>query len=473
MDGILKDRDIVSKILIKLSELTPIPDNGFLAGGAVANTLLSMKYGEEYPINDLDIFIELNESSPSVTSNGRSPMRTETLIIESGYFEGELSYDHGSNYRILEVDRDGLLNWITISRVIDRDNIRNYRYILNGFDFNCCQVGIDLKTNELYYTDEFEEFLNTKQLDITAVYTPAHTAIRLFKKKKELNCYCNVEKCMELLSQPLIREIRRKLNPTHFGTYFSHKYRDMFIEHYKELKEYFKLIRFFEDKKEMWKLNNPTISINISDNEDHISNWLNTDNSIPKETLETWANYNDLMWTLLPHKYNKPNKKINDILSTTVYNPLTFMGTYKLISGKLKKKLINKCEMVINKGLWTKLLTLLNPYYCNCDFSDEHVNIIERFLSKHPHVLGNITKYKLNLQENLNLIKIFNKIISVEGEWVEIKISEILSKGNTSIKPTYESINNTLQLYKKDMSKPLVDEIGYLKVIKLPKGVKV
>ena len=73
---------------------------------------------------------------------------------------------------------------------------------------------------------------------------------------------------MELLSQPLIREIRRKLNPTHFGTYFSHKYRDMFIEHYKELKEYFKLIRFFEDKKEMWKLNNPTISINISDNEE-------------------------------------------------------------------------------------------------------------------------------------------------------------------------------------------------------------
>ena len=43
-----------------------------------------------------------------------------------------------------------------------------------------------------------------------------------------------------------------------------------------------------------------------------------------------------------------------------------------------------------------------------------------------------------------------------------------MSKGNTSIKPTYESINNTLQLYKKDMSKPLVDEIGYLKVIKLP-----
>ena len=131
-----------------------------------------------------------------------------------------MSYDHGSNYRILEVDRDGLLNWITISRVSNRDNIRNYLYILNGFDFNCCQVGIDLKTNELYYTDEFEEFLNTKQLDVTAIYTPAHTAIRLFKKKKELDCYCDVERCMELLSQPLIRETRLRLNPYPFWNLF-------------------------------------------------------------------------------------------------------------------------------------------------------------------------------------------------------------------------------------------------------------
>jgi len=55
MGNILKDKNIVSKILTELSELCLIPDNGFLAGGAVANTLLSMKYGNAYPINDLDI----------------------------------------------------------------------------------------------------------------------------------------------------------------------------------------------------------------------------------------------------------------------------------------------------------------------------------------------------------------------------------------------------------------------------------
>ena len=476
MDNILKDKNIVSKILTELSELCAIPDNGFLAGGAVANTLLSMKYGKPYPINDLDIFIETEDDPDPFdilpeSHRGRTPTRTQTLVIQSGYYEGELGYDHGSNYRILEVDRDGLLNWITISRVINRDNIRNYRYILNGFDFNCCQVGIDLKTNELYYTDEFEEFLNTKQLDVTAIYTPAHTAIRLFKKKKELDCYCDVEKCMELLSQPLIRETRVKLSPRHFGIYFSHKYRDMFVEHYKELKEYFKMVRFFDDKKDIWKLNNNTSTPLVSSDEQHVTNWLNPENSIPSEILEKWSSYNDIMWTLLPKKYNTPNVKVTEILSTVVYNPLTFMGSHKLVNGKLKKVLTNKCNIVVKKGNWTKLLTLLNPYYCDCDFSEEHINVIELFLSKYPSILSSITRYRLNLQETLQLMKIFNKIISEEGEWVEVKITEILYKGNTTIKPTYESIVSTLKIYKSEMDKPLVEEIKFLKEIKLPKGV--
>ena len=476
MDNILKDKNIVSKILTELSELCAIPDNGFLSGGAVANTLLSMKYGKPYPINDLDIFIETEDDPDPFdilpeSHRGRTPTRTQTLVIQSGYYEGELGYDHGSNYRILEVDRDGLLNWITISRVINRDNIRNYRYILNGFDFNCCQVGIDLKTNELYYTDEFEEFLNTKQLDVTAIYTPAHTAIRLFKKKKELDCYCDVEKCMELLSQPLIRETRVKLIPRHFGIYFSHKYRDMFVEHYKELKEYFKMVRFFDDKKDIWKLKNNTSTPLVSSDEQHVTNWLNPENSIPSEILEKWSSYNDIMWTLSPKKYNTPNVKVTEILSTVVYNPLTFMGSYKLVNGKLKKVLINKCNIVLNKGKWTKLLTLLNPHYCDCDFSEEHINVIELFLSKYPSILSSITRYRLNLQETLQLMKIFNKIISEEGEWVEVKITEILYKGNTTIKPTYESIVSTLKIYKSEMDKPLVEEIKFLKEIKLPKGV--
>lgn len=473
MDNILKDKDIVSKVLNILNETCIIPDNGFLAGGAVANTLLSMKYGDTYPINDLDIFIESEEKDDPFDMEYRSsmaPTRTQELTILSGYYEGELSYDHGSNYRILEVERDGLLNWITISRVSDRSNLRNYSYILNGFDFNCCQVGIDLKTNELYYTEEFEEFLNTKQLDVTAIYTPAHTAIRLFKKKKELNCYCDVEKCMELLSQPLIRETRVRLHSRYFGTYFSHKYKSMFLEHYGDIKPFFSMVSFFDDKKEMWEVSNNN-NTRVSLDRDHVTNWLAPQKTIPQELLQKWETYNDIMWTLVPIKYNTPNVRIKEILSSVEYNPLTFMSSYKLINGKIKNNIINKCEIVLREGKYTKLLTLLNPYFCDCDFSSTHINDVEGFVSKYSQLLNIIVKFKINLQECVELIKVIKRVISVEGDWIEIKLMEILGNWNVVIKPTYENICNSLKTYKIEMSKPLVDEIKFLSQIKLPKDV--
>jgi hypothetical protein len=473
MGNILKDKDIVSKVLNKLNELCVIPDNGFLAGGAVANTLLSMKYDDKYPINDLDIFIESEEKEDPFDMEYRSsmaPTRTQELTILSGYYEGELSYDHGSNYRILEVERDGLLNWITISRVSDRSNLRNYSYILNGFDFNCCQVGIDLKTNELYYTEEFEEFLNTKQLDVTAIYTPAHTAIRLFKKKKELNCYCDVEKCMELLSQPLIRETRVRLHSRYFGTYFSHKYKSMFLEHYGDIKPFFSMVSFFDDKKEMWDVSNNN-NTRVSLDRYHVTNWLDPQKTIPIELLQKWETYNDIMWTLVPIKYNTPNVRIKEILSSVEYNPLTFMSSYKLINGKIKNNIINKCEIVLREGKYTKLLTLLNPYFCDCDFSSTHINDVEGFVSKYSQLLNIIVKFKINLQECVELIKVIKRVISVEGDWIEIKLMEILGNWNVVIKPTYENICNSLKTYKIEMSKPLVDEIKFLSQIKLPKDV--
>jgi len=110
MDNILKDKNIVNIILTELSKLCTIPKDGFLAGGAVANTLLSMKYGKEYPINDLDIFIEDSINSTLLNNNySTTPQRSNGLVVEGGYHSHELSYDHGSNYKILKVNRDEIL----------------------------------------------------------------------------------------------------------------------------------------------------------------------------------------------------------------------------------------------------------------------------------------------------------------------------------------------------------------------------
>jgi hypothetical protein len=473
MDNILKDKNIVNIILTKLSKLCTIPKDGFLAGGAVANTLLSMKYGKEYPINDLDIFIEDSVNSTLLNNNySTTPQRSNGLVVEGGYHSHELSYDHGSNYKILKVNRDGLLNTIVISRINNRNIARDYQYILNGFDFNCCQVGIDLNNNKLYYTDEFIEFLNTKQLDITAVYTPAHTAIRLFKKKKELDCYCNVEKCLEILSQPLIRGNRVFLSPRYFGFYFSHKYKDMFMEYYKEIKTYFKIVRFFEDKKEMFYLRNKHM-VTTPDDQDHVANWLNPHNSIPKDDLEKWGKYNDIMWTLEPIKYSKASVEINKYLENIQYNPLTLMCSYKLVGGKLKNSLLKKYNDVILCGEHTKLISFINVKFCDCDFTKEHIFLIENYINQTPTMLNIILSYNLNIQEVIKLITNIKKIQNKEGLWVEGLIFDLLLKGNINIKPTYESISLLIKENKENLYKPLVEAMEVVKHINLSSDIEI
>ena len=473
MDNILKDKNIVNIILTKLSKLCTIPKDGFLAGGAVANTLLSMKYGKEYPINDLDIFIEDSVNSTLLNNNySTTPQRSNGLVVEGGYHSHELSYDHGSNYKILKVNRDGLLNTIVISRINNRNIARDYQYILNGFDFNCCQVGIDLNNNKLYYTDEFIEFLNTKQLDITAVYTPAHTAIRLFKKKKELDCYCNVEKCLEILSQPLIRGNRVFLSPRYFGFYFSHKYKDMFMEYYKEIKTYFKIVRFFEDKKEMFYLRNKHM-VTTPNDQDHVANWLNPHNSIPKDDLEKWGKYNDIMWTLEPIKYSKASVEINKYLENIQYNPLTLMCSYKLVGGKLKNSLLKKYNDVILCGEHTKLISFINVKFCDCDFTKEHIFLIENYINQTPTMLNIILSYNLNIQEVIKLITNIKKIQNKEGLWVEGLIFDLLLKGNINIKPTYESISLLIKENKENLYKPLVEAMEVVKHINLSSDIEI
>ena len=83
MKNLLEEKDIALKILKELNKLVTIPDRGFLAGGAVANTLLRMKNGKGthddklYPINDLDIFVEADHEN----IQGNTPLRTFHISI--------------------------------------------------------------------------------------------------------------------------------------------------------------------------------------------------------------------------------------------------------------------------------------------------------------------------------------------------------------------------------------------------------
>ena len=473
---ILKDKNIVDKILNDLYVYCDIPNNGFLAGGAVANLLFKYVWGGNYPINDLDIFEESPERDnfPSDFVDYKppsTPIRTNQLIIEGdGYNVTKLSYDHGSNYRIVDVRRDGMLNIIQISRVVNRDNRNDYQYILKGFDFNCCQVGIDLETNKIFYTEEFKEFLDNKQLEVTAIYTPAHTAIRLFKKLDELKCYCNLEESMELLSQPLVLQNTIQLRQSHFGIYFSTKYKEMYMKYYTKLKDYFKMVRFFDHKKNIFY---KRVEFHATIPNDHTLSWLDGNKNIPQDLLDKWAKYNDIMWTLEPKKYNKTNDKISEMLIGVNYNPLTFMNAYKVISSKMTKKLKEKAEKVLLDKFWLcRMIALVNNKFYDCDFDVSHINYIEKFIDRERWVLSYVIKERLNIQESLQLIKDIKKILNNEGDWASELIQRFLTSKNKILKATYKNLIEGVKKEKEKYSVNLVDPIN-LDRFEPPKGVKI
>ena len=457
MEKFLKTPGLSEKILIELSKLSTIPSTVFLGGGAVANTILKMCWGGDYPINDLDIFFE--QEGYGIPHTLTTPIRTDNLVIDD--YIG-LRYNSEFSYRITRVTNEGMLNLIQVSRV---ENRKDYSFILKGFDLNCCQVGIDLSKNELIYTDEFESFLETKQLDVTSMYTPAHTALRLLKKKDELNCYCNVDSCMELLSQPFLVDSGTINN---FSFLFGEKYKLLFEKYYEEIKDYFELIPMskYLEKKYINIYRTNLKNSDYSKNDYGISNTninLNLNNILSSDINKK---KDGIIWSLEPKKYNVLKEKMSVILSSVRVNPLIMFNAYNLLGNKIKKTLKNKVEIImLSQNRWCKNLSLINPKFYDCDFIIDHVDYVEKFIFENRWVLINgIAKYKYNLQESYNFIRDLNHLVNTNGSWVLDILSEYLITQNSVIKPTLTMMTDYIENQKVNLKKNLIEPLDLTEI---------
>ena len=469
----LKDKNLSTKIIEILTKYSvAIPNEGFLAGGAIANTIFNLFWGGNYPINDIDIFYETKRaSSPNYSWDMiHTPLRTDKIVLEGdGYMVTKISYNENCSYKVLSTRRDGYLNMIEISSINNRSVVKNYEYILKGFDLNCCQVGINLENNELVYTEEFELFLKTKQLELTTLYTPAHTAIRIFKKIDELQCYCNLDKCMEILSQPLLLSRVNYAKQKGFGVYFSTKYKDLYIKYHNKIKNYFTMVKFFQHKKNVWESMYEKVNVG----EDHVVNWMDPNRSIPRDLLIKWGKYKDIMWTLEPKKYKTPNETINELLELLFYNPLTLFKSYNIINGKLTKNEINKINVIIkSSSFFCKLFFFVIEDFQKCDFTISHINELNSFLKMNTWLSRDICRFKMNLQETYNLIKTIKKIYKKEGEWISDILSEILEKKDDSYNLSFKTLISEIKVKIGEHSKNFIDPTD-ISFIELPKGVSV
>jgi len=111
--------------------------------------------------------------------------------------------------------------------------------LLDTFDLNCVQVGINPKNKTIHWTPEFEAFLHSRQLDVAWCGTPMHTAVRAEKKYKELKGVFMDRDKIQLKLQTFRQaikyheSIKNMLMP---GCVFSDHYKDKYEVYGKELK---------------------------------------------------------------------------------------------------------------------------------------------------------------------------------------------------------------------------------------------
>jgi hypothetical protein len=372
-DNLLKNDKLAKEILERLSEYAELPKTGFLAGGAVANTIMQMEHGSEYPINDLDVF--------RLTKIGRieskkMPHRFLELDLNVDYrgrmFLGE---NYGRAYTIADSWRSEMKNYIDVE-VSSHDRMKShYRTILEAFDLNCCQAGVDLESEELIYLPSFESFLKTMQLEVTYPCTPFHTTIRVVNKVKELRCFCNFQEQMKYLSQiPLILSKKYPNSPkysrTQYARYFGKLTYNEYLKNKDEIDKHFEVV---------------------------------------KETVCDKRNDVEL-FTMIPRDSTiiEELRECEDVCSIKT--------VWGLLQGK--KGFRDKNIRAITLSILSRDFVMVNPRYAQCDWDKRHVRQIERFIEQHPFMLDVFCRLKLNIKEQLDAIRVINRMVEKVGLFV-------------------------------------------------------
>ena len=114
-----------------LSQLPELPNEGVVAGGAIASIVYSAVTGLKSEYGDIDVF--------RLSSNYKMRTLSDVSCL---YYEDK-------QFKIVEVSTVDNINYVDIYN----KNINNLSLtpIIDTFDINCCMIGIDLATKQLIY----------------------------------------------------------------------------------------------------------------------------------------------------------------------------------------------------------------------------------------------------------------------------------------------------------------------------------
>ena len=437
----LNSKDTYNKVLTILKEHDTKNDFdsvggsvNFIAGGSVSNILISMIHGGTPVINDIDIYKEVKEAIQDPTTGNPVTLKyankhewyPATYVNEEGLEMVDDSYgrifvaENGAKMRVVRHLRKNIFNVIEFlyedyRNPINKLNKTRETVVLEGFDLNCCKAGIDVKTESIVYTREFLEFLETKQLKITSPSAPIQSAIRLYKKMQDLNCFCDVEHEMRFLTVAS-KHIQSGQMAKYIGpeTYVKYEKIKDFIDKYfklREPKDSNEIPHSLKEKYYIGNKRNPDVNI-----------WL-FDPVMDFDIIENVGSINNLkrVWELLyTYKKNSEQNKINKIFYKNVFlgnmkEDQWNVSTYK--GRDEKNEPIYEVTPYYNSNRYTHQMVLSKKDYYKCNFDIKHVDYIDRFLHEH-HGMRMFLKDCNTLIEQYNLIKFIKSLARKEGDWV-------------------------------------------------------
>jgi len=345
-----------------------LPLHGFVAGGSIANIVWEMVSGNKAVVNDIDIFV-FDGIEERIDSNESSLFRYQEK--ETKYYEdyNGMSFNNYTKdfYSIVESERDDMFNTIKY-----KSNTSDPSLIIKSFDINATRIGYDIDNDKLYWTSEFEEFLNTGELKITNLMTPSHTAIRIAKKAKELNAK---------LQEFEFKLIQYALSYT-FIDRIKLRFRDRYLEICKEYKDvltkYFQLSRDLETEEYVLSKSGEKVNLYylVAREEEKVSNDI-------KDDFEKIV-------------YSQPVSIFKDVNLNKIYKSTDFLFYMRNIYDK---------DQSI-KDMWSKLYYFFNDvHYIDREVSKEDMELLERFSKYAPDSIENLKGLKIS--EQIEVIKKF------------------------------------------------------------------
>ena len=402
-------QEIFRQALNEIKSKWELPSTGFLAGGSIANVVWNILKNKNAPINDLDIY-HLSEVKQTITTREMRDKqhftKNEKWVYED-YTGLNVGYQQKGWYTIEKVSTNGIYNNIEYKSSTEDPTI-----VLDSFDINSCQLGYHIEKDKFIWTKDFEKFLETSELRLTNLTSPAHSAMRLVKKKNDLDAILpEIE--LDIISYAM--QNIRFMDTQKFR--FKERYANMYKRYEFELNRYFELVR-------------------DEDIEEYLRNNLGV---------------NDLIWTLKPK-----NIKL-DIIKGEV--PGVFLSKDFLFYVR------NILDNEDNEKLWFKLHPIMDSSmklqdYLDIEPSEKIVEKLYKLVVHAPNTNRNLKGLSLS-----NQIKSFETILSKfpKDPFVAISIMESYDLNQHNIDDEMELLLMELSIRKviqEDFKDKVYDILG-------------